>query len=154
MRIKTFLFLLMLAPVAAAAQTVETLRLDPDNAMGGSVSQLFDAVEYIPLQTTKESLFGRVDKLIVTREYYFVHDRTTDQILLFKKDGKYFSKVQMQRYVKTSTPDMFGINTFAVDEYNKWIIVNHLSRQGSIYIFNYAALSVILKEMRDKQVML
>ncbi|MEO8399854.1 MAG: hypothetical protein ABI550_08590, partial [Ignavibacteriaceae bacterium] len=42
------------------AQNVPKLRIDPAQAYGGSLASVFSSIEYIPLETTKESLFGDV----------------------------------------------------------------------------------------------
>lgn len=117
------------------AQDAVTVRMDPDNVMGGSASQLFDSVEYIPLQSTKESLFGRIDRLLVTEGLFFILDKSTSQILIFTKEGKYQAKIQMQQYIKST--EMQGINNFMVDEDKKWVIVNHILKPDVLYFFNY-----------------
>lgn len=50
----------------AYAQQVRKLRIDPKQAYGGHVSEYCEDVEYIPLETTKESLFGNINSLIIT----------------------------------------------------------------------------------------
>ncbi|GAA3923889.1 6-bladed beta-propeller [Chitinophaga oryziterrae] len=132
--IKIILFIIFLSGALYAQDSV-TIRMDPDNVLGGSVSQLFDSVEYIPLQTTKESLFGRIDRLQVADDLFFILDRSSDQVLIFKKDGKYKSKIQMQRYVKSTTQQ--GISSFMVDEDKKWVIVNNDTKPDVLYFFNY-----------------
>lgn len=132
--IRIILFIILLSGKLCAQDSV-TIRMDPDNVSGGSVSQLFDSVEYIPLQTTKQSLFGRVDRMLITNDLFFILDRSFDQIMIFKKDGKYQSKIQMQRYVKTA--DLQGIINFMVDEDKKWVIINNRAKPGILFFFNY-----------------
>lgn len=146
MNFRTLLTGLLLFPLLTFSQHVENVRTDPDNALGGSVSQLFDSVNYIPLETKKESIFGQIDKLIVTDEYFFILDHSMDQILIFRKNGRFHAKVQMQRIVKTNNIEGLGINTFAVDAYNKHILVNHRTRQESVFFFSYDG--VFIKEQR------
>lgn len=62
---------------------VKTLRVDPDNAFGASASEAFQSATYIPLETTKESTFGKIDKLEITDEYFIVLDENTNSILFF-----------------------------------------------------------------------
>lgn len=69
------------------------LRIDPTYASGGSVSSLFDSVTYIPLETTKESLFGTVQKMIVSDRYFIIQDNSTSAILIFEKNGKFHTKI-------------------------------------------------------------
>ncbi|THU41215.1 6-bladed beta-propeller [Niastella caeni] len=88
---------LLLATVNIHAQgstSLTTLRIDPASAMGGTASEVFNEVKYIPLETTRESLFGDVNELNVTDQYFIIYDRDTDCILLFFKNGKFHCKLQ------------------------------------------------------------
>lgn len=78
------------------AQEILKLRIDPNYASSGSVSQLFDSVNYIPLETTKESLFGTIAKMVVTDEYFIIQDESTSAILLFEKNGKFHAKIPVK----------------------------------------------------------
>ncbi|MBV8251834.1 MAG: 6-bladed beta-propeller [Chitinophaga sp.] len=69
------------------------LRIDPNTAHGGTSSKIFENVQYIPLETTKESLFGKIDKLEVTPNYFIIADQTTNAILIFDKKGKFHAKI-------------------------------------------------------------
>src|SRR5687768_960534 len=66
-----------------------TLRIDPESSRGAAVSQVFDEVQFIPLETTKESLFGSVSQLEVTDKNYIIYDYDTRSIFIFSKEGKY-----------------------------------------------------------------
>ncbi|MBB6239085.1 hypothetical protein HDC90_003732 [Pedobacter sp. AK013] len=70
-----------------------TLRIDPQTARGATVSQVFSEVEFIPLETTKESLFGNISQLKIIDDNYIIYDYDTKSILIFAKDGKYRSKI-------------------------------------------------------------
>ena len=71
-----------------------TIRVDPANTMGGSASEIFETVDYIPLETTNESTFGRIEQLEVTDDLFFILDENTNCILIFKKDGKFVNKIK------------------------------------------------------------
>ncbi|MGF7081126.1 6-bladed beta-propeller [Mucilaginibacter sp. UYCu711] len=73
---------------------VMTLRVDPSNAMGGNASDFFTEVNYIPLETTDQSLFGSINKLVVTDDYFIILDRNTRSILIFNKNGKFHAKIK------------------------------------------------------------
>lgn len=60
-----FIFVLLAPSILTNAQAT-ILRIHPSSARGGIVSQLFDKIKFIPLETTKESLFGRIDQLEAT----------------------------------------------------------------------------------------
>ena len=76
--------------ITLKAQEVPKLRIDPAQAYGGVVGDYFDEVNYIPLQTTKESLFGAISNMIVTDSSYVISDNDTRAVLFFKKDSGYF----------------------------------------------------------------
>lgn len=95
---------------------VKTLRIDPSNAMGGVASDFFTEVNYIPLETTKESLFGSIAKLIVTEDYYIILDHNTYSILIFTKTGKFHAKIKS---VEGSKNKIWGLS---VNKFTKQII--------------------------------
>lgn len=99
------------------------LRIDPDHAMGGTVSQIFDSVKYIPLETTKESIFGEITRLEVVDSFFLISDfLSTRSLLIFDKSGRFHGKI-------TNMPS----NNFAVDRKNKEIYVYS---NGKFYIYN------------------
>ncbi|MBC7567606.1 MAG: 6-bladed beta-propeller, partial [Pedobacter sp.] len=79
---------------------MKTLRLDPTTARGAAVSQVFDDVKFIPLETTKESLFGTISQLNVTDNNYIIYDYDTKAVLIFDKAGKYIAKVNSSKIEK------------------------------------------------------
>lgn len=70
----------------------QTLYLNPESAISTNASQLFSTVNYIPLETTRESLFGRINKLIVTDKLFIVLEDRGEAILFFDKTGKFIHK--------------------------------------------------------------
>lgn len=79
---------------------MRTLRIDPSSARGAAVSQIFDEVKFIPLETTKESLFGAISQLGVTDENFIIHDYDTKAVLIFNKLGKYIAKINESKIEK------------------------------------------------------
>lgn len=82
---------------------MRTLRIDPESSRGAAVSQVFDEVEFIPLETTKESLFGSISQLKITDKYYIIFDYDTKSILIFTKEGKFKTKVDGNKIEKDPT---------------------------------------------------
>ena len=70
-----------------------TLRIDPASSRGAAASQLFDEVQFIPLETTKESMFGSISQLHLTDDSFVIWDYDTKSILIFTKEGKYRAKI-------------------------------------------------------------
>jgi len=87
------LFTLILFNHSSWAQHTVTLRLDPDNARGGTATQMFDSIRFIPLETTRESLFGSIDQMEVTDSLFIILDTRGHSILLFRRNGKFFTKI-------------------------------------------------------------
>ncbi len=77
----------------AIAQQPQTLRIDPAFATGVPASQVFEEINYIPLETTRESLFGTINQLEINDQYFIIFDRSTNAILLFDKLGKFHAKI-------------------------------------------------------------
>ncbi len=83
-----------LTPAIGLAQDKPlTIRLDPSYAMGASASQVFEHITYIPLETTKKSVFGQISDLVITGDLFIIHDEQTNSILLFRKDGKFYTRI-------------------------------------------------------------
>lgn len=82
---------------------MKTLRIDPSSARGATASQVFDEIKFIPLETTKESLFGSIGQLRLTDDNYIIWDYDTKSILIFTKDGKYKAKINGSKIEKDPT---------------------------------------------------
>lgn len=89
-------FLVLLQAKAAKSQAIEKLRIDPAMAFGGTVSEYFEQINYVPLETTKESLFGDISQLVITDSSFVIHDYDTRAVLFFSLSGKYISKVKFK----------------------------------------------------------
>jgi len=109
---------------------VQILRIDPSNATGGNASEIFKSIKYIPLQTTKESLFGKIGQLEITDQYFIILDQSTNSILFFNKDGTYHHKI------KGGNPD-FGAQSFdklnLIRETNELVFLEN--NKGLTYVF-------------------
>lgn len=72
---------------------VEEIRVALQHAKGGYADEIYDEIEYIPLETTKESTIQNIRKLWVTDQYFIILDVFGRQILFFDKQGKYIRKI-------------------------------------------------------------
>ncbi|GAB3431209.1 6-bladed beta-propeller [Niabella aquatica] len=114
------------AATVLQAQEVSKIRIDPAQAYGGVVSDYFTNIEYIPLETTKESLFGTSDQLIVTDSGYVINDNhDTHSVLFFNSKGKFIKRIK-EKNQNTSitirdltTEGLIGISTLNWDN-NTW----------------------------------
>lgn len=137
------LLILYLYSSYAFPQEVRKIMVDPLNAMGGAASRYFETVDFIPLQTTKESIFGKIDKLQVTPRYFIILDKTTDAILFFNKDGSYHHKIAKLTFDKVfAAPNQEGVRfstivDFQADPETDNIYVSSIFERGAaLYIFD------------------
>lgn len=75
------------------ASTIKKIFIDPSNASGGSVSQLFDSVRYVPLENRNDLVVGQISNLRVSRHYFVFTDYNTKSIYVFDKLGKFKSRI-------------------------------------------------------------
>ncbi|MFT3903002.1 MAG: 6-bladed beta-propeller [Niabella sp.] len=78
----------------AISQNLPKIRINPYNVYGGTVSEYFSKVEYIPLETNPESLFGDAHELVITDSTIVASDWDTKSVLFFTLDGKFIRKVK------------------------------------------------------------
>jgi hypothetical protein len=111
-----FLFHISFAQTGKVDSTsMITLRIDPQSARGAKVSQIFDEVKFIPLETTKESIFGRINMLKVIKDYFLVFDYNTKSVLIFQENGKYKTKIDASKITQEkgdkSKASFYGFTT-------------------------------------------
>lgn len=80
----------------ALSQTKD-LYFQPGFANGASASKVFDEINYIPLQTTRKSTFGRIRKLLVSENYFIIWDADTNSIYFFDKKGQFVKKYRSHK---------------------------------------------------------
>jgi hypothetical protein len=101
------------------------IRIDPTNAMGGNVSDVFKEVKYIPLETTPESLLGKVSQLEVINGYYVILDHDMNAIFIFTLNGKFHAKIKGRPNVK--------IPGFVVNKWTNQIVYTSDNYQNMTY---------------------
>lgn len=58
-----------------------------------NTSDLVDSLQYIPLETTKESLINDIEQSVIFRDRVFILDNIGNSVLLFNKRGKFIKRV-------------------------------------------------------------
>ncbi|HTH30342.1 MAG TPA: 6-bladed beta-propeller [Lacibacter sp.] len=94
-----FVALLLLFTYAAGAQSPQTLYFDPTSTIGAPASRIFESITYIPLETTKQSTFGQISRLVVTAQYFIIFDYDTQALYFFDKAGKFIKKYKDDKYI-------------------------------------------------------
>lgn len=109
-------------PTLAQDQPItEKLRIDPSSAMGGTVSQYIDKVQFITFQSTPKSAFGNIDQLEITDKYFIILDRETKAILIFNKQGQFHAKIEASK-ISPQDPRFY---TFYLDKQKDLIEVEY-----------------------------
>ncbi|SHF48331.1 6-bladed beta-propeller [Pedobacter caeni] len=124
--------------------SLKLLKIDPakteEDPLG---SAILDSVVYLPLETTGESMFSNINQLEVTKSYYIIADETTNSILLFTKNGRFYSKISNRGH---KVEDSYKkIDKFAVNESKLQVI---FADQHTDYIFYYAFDGKFLKKVK------
>lgn len=124
------------------AQDTTLLRVDPDDALGGTATDLLKDVVYIPLENTPASVVGEIAKLEVVEKYFIILDRSLDQVLIFNRDGSFHTKCEkIPGLVKnTAMNDNFNYNMFgdfAIQREKQQIVVRTNLDKENLFVFNY-----------------
>lgn len=120
-RTTLFLFFVLYLYNSAFSQP-QKLYFDPGTASGIPEARIFDEIKYIPLETKRESLFGKISQLIVTDKYFVIYDTDTKAIYFFQKDGKFAKKFKFKGY---------EIKTILFDENRNALLITGLNKNYS-----------------------
>lgn len=114
---------------------VISLRIDPSNAKGAKVSEVFKNVKFIPLETTKESLFGNIDILEVCPGYFVIYDFDTNSILVFESNGRFHVKITEKDFDDSSgKPNETALYNFKIkNERNKPVILVEFANNNYVF---------------------
>lgn len=92
--------------------------------------EVFEAVEYIPLQTLKDSRFLGIDKLEIMDGLIYILDKSTNTIYIFRENGAYYTKISGSG---TSYP-FNKISDFSCDRTNKSIVIYDSERRETYFL--------------------
>jgi len=82
---------------------------------------IFTDVQYIPLESNKNSLFGKISKIIHANNLFFIGDfRTTKAIYIFNEQGEFINKIKS---VGKGALEYQKIKDFAVDTTTQLVTV-------------------------------
>ena len=147
------LIILTCHPVIVRSQTLglvdtakaQELRINPRAALSEEVEaeEVFSAVSYIPLETTKRSLFGKIDQLEITDNYFIILDNSVSivnfkvrsSILIFKKNGDFHARID---------GDRFGF--FSIYPQSKEIVIQDKYHE---FLFYYTLEGKLLRKIRQ-----
>ncbi|WP_433900469.1 6-bladed beta-propeller [Sphingobacterium puteale] len=121
------------------------LKIQPDQLLSLRTSDFLDSVKFIPLETTPESEFAEISQIEIIDSLYLILDRMSNQILFFKKDGKFVRRISPKN--RDIPVPYHSIAKFSLDPNRK--ILSFLDQQKpNVYEFDF--FGNFLK-MRDKK---
>lgn len=129
------------------AQNDLTIRIDPMQTYGGSVSDYFESVEYIPLETSKESVFGEPRWLLITDSTIVVADVDTWSLLFFQSNGKYIRKYSLPIDAKEISQRLVIDKDFTNDNI---LVTSYPASTGTGEILRYSQTGMLLRKEKVK----
>lgn len=60
------------------------------------MSDLYEVIKYLPLQTNEDCIFGNITKLIVRDHFFWIFDDLTNSIFCFDEDGNFKFKISKE----------------------------------------------------------
>ena len=79
---------------------------------------LLDTLYFLPLQTTSESVFNRIDKILICDNRIYIRD-FNDQFLIFDINGKFIKKLKTGQ----GPGEIFKLRDFTYDKKSKQLLV-------------------------------
>lgn len=90
-------------------------------------------IEYIPLETNDSCLISNVLSLQVSKEYLFLYNGKTNQVLQFDRTGKYITTIGRTG----NGPGEYGlVSDLAIDENNRQLYIFQLGKAPVVYSFD------------------
>jgi hypothetical protein len=96
------------------------------------IDSLFSEFEYIVLETSNKSIFGKINKLIVYDKQFFILDKTgMKKIYVFSEEGTFSHTIGN---VGGGQGEYMNIEDFVIDEPKRQVVV--LAYPSTIYIYD------------------
>ncbi len=98
------------------------------------LSDLVDSVKLITLETTDQSIIGRIDEVLFFNELIIIRDGITDAILLFDEGGNFLSKINKKG---RGPGEYLGLDKIMLDSQSEQIVIfDNLSDKMIYYSLN------------------
>ena len=117
-------------------QQIPTIEVNPSRISYGNVrlSDIIESIEYIPLETTDESLIGWISSFDISNNYIVVNCMSQNQVFLFSRDGRFIRRIGRQgqgpgEYTR-------GVLGVFIDEKRDRIFVTTFYYQQAILTYN------------------
>ncbi len=118
-----------------SSNTNYNIKINPDKAIDIKISDIYDSIYMVPLETNKNCLIEHIEKLFIVKKNIIILDngRTNSQILHFDHSGKFQNKIGSEgkgpgEYYFINDIDIYNNNIYILDANRKIIcysINNH-----------------------------
>ena len=105
------------------------------------LNDLFEEFEYISLETSKESIFGEIRKLIIYKNRFYIHDSQLKKIFVFHFDGTFVNEIGR---IGRGPGEYSHFEDFAIDEENNRIII--LGYPSTFYVYDLDGKYIMQKQ--------
>jgi hypothetical protein len=111
----------------------ESIRINPKDINPEkyfSISKISNKVEYIPIETRNDVVFGEITQIEFRKGRYYILDKIGKSIYIFNGEGKFLSKI---RNIGKGPGEYLSISSFAVDKSQVYI---HDDRKQIILVYD------------------
>lgn len=91
-------------------------------------------IELTPLETTSESLIGRIYNILYDSNFYFIHDKRNNKLLRFSEDGKFLNSIGS---IGKGPQELLKIRDVAINIKKKFISILD-SKSRKIFRYRYS----------------
>ena len=94
-----------------------------DDWLGLNLSLYLDSVKYVKLELTKESIIGKLDKVVIYDERIYILDTQTSSLFVFDMEGRYLHKIAR---IGQGPEEYIQLDFFDIDKENKHVVLTDL----------------------------
>lgn len=108
----------------------------PSDAFNSNIelNDIIYDIELIPLETTSESIIGKIDNILYDSNCYFIHDRRNKKLLRFSESGEFLNSIGT---IGKGPNELLRIRDIAINTKKKFIsILDSKSRKISRYRYS------------------
>ncbi|APY12036.1 hypothetical protein BWZ22_12710 [Seonamhaeicola sp. S2-3] len=95
----------------------------PKNVLGSlkiNLADLISSIEIIPLETSPNSIIGKVHNILFCSNYYFIHDKRNNKLLRFNHNGEFLNNIGT---IGKGPGELLSISDIAINDKKKFISI-------------------------------
>jgi len=125
----------------------ETIRVKDIDLQGDiKAGDVYDQVQFIKLETTNKSLFGKIDRIILTKDNIFILDwLISKDIFVFNRSGKFITRFGQRG---KGPGEFISPSDFYIDSINKTIVV----LDNGEYLHSYKLINNTLEFVKTEKI--